>query len=103
MAMRQRKRWRIASMFPLNLWCWREKQPGQHGVRATGSCDSNRDMPADVPNQILPIVEARHRLAVQHGARGGIDDVDPLGAAVRIPVEEVKREPMFCRARAIHV
>ena len=103
MAMRQRKRWRIASMFPLNLWRRREKQSAQHSIDATGSCDANRDMPADVPNQVLAPVEARHRLAVQYRARGGIDDVDPLRSAVAVPVQEVKSEPVFRRVRAIHV
>src|SRR5262249_38274454 len=54
--------------------------------------DLELDVAGDLPAHVLPAVERRDRLAVQRGAAGGVQDVDPLRAGVGVPVQRVEAD-----------
>ena len=47
-------------------------------------------MALDVPREVLAVGERRDRPRIEHSARRGIDHVDPLGTAGRVPVDSVE-------------
>ena len=69
-----------------------EKQATDNRVRSGIQVgESYDDVPAEIPNQVLPAVKAGHIARIQYGVGVEIEDVDPFVSAAGVPIDHIER------------
>ena len=85
------------------LDCRRREEHSVHErIGAGNSDDLNRDVAGDVPDEILPAHEVRHRSAVQHIVRL-VSDGDGLRTSAAVPIEKIQCHLVGIAVREIQI
>src|SRR5215469_1836282 len=79
-----------------------EEYAAHHCVRAGIVGYLERDMPADIPYEVLPATESGNASRIQHRARC-VQHADRFRAAVIVPVQAVQRDLVSLPVRHVYI
>ena len=60
-------------------------------------------MALNIPDQVFPLPEIRHRPAVQYGLAGGVEDIYALNARRVVPVHRIERDLVRKAVDQVHI